>query len=70
VLIHGTATESSRIVVTEVLQPLGIQARETSGPIAPGEAAYAHAVLHPGLKRLLDVRRSSACAIPRTAWSS
>jgi anthranilate phosphoribosyltransferase len=58
VLIHGTATESSRIVVTEVLQPLGIQARETVGPIAPGDAAYVPTqLLHPGLKRLLDVRR-------------
>jgi anthranilate phosphoribosyltransferase len=58
VLIHGTATESSRIVVSEVLQPLGIQARESVGPIAPGEAAYLPTqLLHPGLKRLLDVRR-------------
>jgi anthranilate phosphoribosyltransferase len=58
VLIHGTATESNRIVVTEVLQPLGIQARETVGAIAPGEAAYVPTqLLHPGLKRLLDVRR-------------
>jgi anthranilate phosphoribosyltransferase len=41
-----------------VLQPLGIQARETVGPIAPGEAAYLPTqLLHPGLKRLLDVRR-------------
>jgi anthranilate phosphoribosyltransferase len=58
VLIHGTATESNRIVVTEVLEPLGIQAREAVGPIAPGEAAYLPTqLLHPGLKRLLDVRK-------------
>jgi anthranilate phosphoribosyltransferase len=58
VLIHGTATEASRIVVTEVLEPLGIQARASVGPIAAGEAAYLPTqLLHPGLKRLLDVRR-------------
>ncbi|MBA2963631.1 MULTISPECIES: DNA-binding protein YbiB [Ramlibacter] len=58
VLIHGAATETSRIAVADVLEPLGIQARETVGPIAPGEAAYLPThLLHPGLKRLLDVRR-------------
>ncbi|RYY58170.1 MAG: DNA-binding protein YbiB, partial [Comamonadaceae bacterium] len=58
VLVHGTATEASRIVVTEVLEPLGIHAREAVGPIEPGEAAYLPTgLLLPGLKRLLDVRR-------------
>jgi anthranilate phosphoribosyltransferase len=50
VLIHGTATESSRVGVPEVLAVQGV---------APhGEFAYCPTeLLCPGLKRLLDVRR-------------
>jgi anthranilate phosphoribosyltransferase len=58
VLIHGTATENSRVFVSEVLGALGIGAQAQVAPIAPGTAAYVPTeVLHPGLKRLLDVRR-------------
>ncbi|WP_427911649.1 DNA-binding protein YbiB [Ramlibacter sp. MMS24-I3-19] len=58
VLVHGTATESNRVFVTEVLAALGIAAQAGIGPIAPGTAAYVPIeLLHPGLKRLLDVRR-------------
>ncbi|MBI5276050.1 MAG: DNA-binding protein YbiB [Burkholderiales bacterium] len=58
VLIHGTATESNRVFVHEVLGELGIRARTEVGPIAEGEAAYLPTeLLLPGLKRLLDVRR-------------
>jgi anthranilate phosphoribosyltransferase len=58
VLIHGTATESSRVFVPHVLQALGIHALPEIRAIAPGEAAYAPTeLLSPGLKRLLDVRR-------------
>lgn len=58
VLVHGASTESSRVFITEVLQPLGIPTLERPSPIAPGQAVYAPTeVLHPGLKRLLDVRR-------------
>ncbi|MGZ5180186.1 MAG: DNA-binding protein YbiB [Ramlibacter sp.] len=58
VLVHGTATESSRVFVTEVLGALGIAAQAEIGPIAAGTAAYVPTeLLHPGLKRLLDVRR-------------
>jgi anthranilate phosphoribosyltransferase len=58
VLIHGTATESNRVFVTEVLAPLGIRAQGEVAPIAAGTAVYLPTeVLHPGLKRLLDVRR-------------
>ena len=58
VLIHGTATESSRVFVPHVLQALGIHALPAVRAIEPGEAAYVPTeLLCPGLKRLLDVRR-------------
>jgi anthranilate phosphoribosyltransferase len=57
VLIHGTATESSRVFVPEVLQALGIAALPSIRALMPGEAAFAPTeLLCPGLKRLLDVR--------------
>jgi len=58
VLIHGTATESSRVFVPHVLQALDIHALPAIRPIAPGEAVFVPTeLLCPGLKRLLDVRR-------------
>jgi len=58
VLIHGTATDATRVLVSQVMSSLGLQARTAVGPIAPGEAVFIPTeVLHPGLKRLLDVRR-------------
>jgi len=58
VLIHGTATESNRIFVPNVLEALGIQARLAINSIAAGEVAYVPTeLLSVGLKRLLDVRR-------------
>jgi anthranilate phosphoribosyltransferase len=58
VLIHGTATESSRVFVPQVLQALDIHALPSIRAVEPGEAAYAPTeLLCPGLKRLLDVRR-------------
>ena len=58
VLIHGTATESSRVFVPHVLQAMDVHALSAVRAIAPGEAAYAPTeLLCPGLKRLLDVRR-------------
>ncbi|MDB5882723.1 MAG: anthranilate phosphoribosyltransferase 2 [Ramlibacter sp.] len=57
VLMHGTATESSRVFVPQVLQALGIAALPSIRAIQPGEAAFAPTeLLCPGLKRLLDVR--------------
>ena len=57
VLIHGTATESSRVFVPQVLQALGIAALPSIRAITPGEAAFTPTeLLCPGLKRLLDVR--------------
>ena len=59
VLIHGTATESSRVFVPDVLAALGIRAETEVDAVAEGEAAYVPTeLLHPGLKRLLDVRRA------------
>ena len=58
VLIHGTATESSRIFVSEVLEALEIPAQAAITSIADGELAFIPTeVLCPALKRLLDVRR-------------
>lgn len=58
VLIHGTATENSRVSVPDVLQALAIRAHAAIETIAPGQVAYLPTELfHPGLKRLLEVRR-------------
>jgi anthranilate phosphoribosyltransferase len=57
VLMHGTATESSRVAVPQVLQALDIAALTSIRAVEPGEAAFAPTeLLCPGLKRLLDVR--------------
>ena len=59
VLIHGTATESSRVFVPHVLQALGIHPLPAIRAIGPGEAVFVPTeMLCPGLKRLLDVRRT------------
>ena len=58
VVIHGTATEASRVFVPDVLRALGVHPQESVRPIADGEVLYFPTeVLSPGLKRLLDVRR-------------
>jgi len=59
VLVHGTATESSRIFASEVLSVLDIYALTAIKTIADGEVVFAATeLLCPGLKRLLDVRRA------------
>lgn len=59
VVIHGTATESSRVFVHDVLDALGIHALPALRAIEPGEAAYVPTeMLSPSLKRLLDARRA------------
>ena len=59
VLIHGTATESSRIFISEVLLALGVHAQAVIKKIADGELAFVPTeLLCPALKRLLDVRRA------------
>ena len=58
VLVHGTATESSRVFTSEVLAALDIPAQEAIKMVAPGEVVFAPTeLLLPALKRLLDVRR-------------
>ena len=58
VLIHGTATESSRVYTSKVLLALGIPALLAINNIANGEIAFAPTeLLCPGLQRLLEVRR-------------
>jgi len=58
VLVHGHATESTRVFTAEVLAALGVPALSTIGPLLPGEVVFAATeLLSPGLKRLLDVRR-------------
>ena len=59
VLIHGTATESSRVFTSEVLLALDIPAQTAIKTIATGTVAFAPtALLHAGLQRLLEVRRT------------
>ena len=58
VLVHGTATESTRIYTSKVLLSLGLHAQVAIKTIANGEIAFAPTeVLCAGLARLLDVRR-------------
>ncbi len=58
VLLHGTATESSRVFTSEVLAALDVPAQEAIKSIANGAVHFEPtAVLCPGLQRLLDVRR-------------
>ena len=59
VLVHGTATESSRVFTSEVLVALDIPSQSAIKSIAPGEVMFAPTeLLLPALKRLLDVRRA------------
>ncbi|MBY0466965.1 MAG: DNA-binding protein YbiB [Burkholderiales bacterium] len=58
VLVHGCETENNRISSQKVLSSLGIKALSAIENIKPGQVAFAPTdLLHPGLKRLLDVRR-------------
>jgi anthranilate phosphoribosyltransferase len=58
VLIHGTATESTRVYTAHVLAALGIPAQVTVQAIAPGTVQFVPThVLCAGLQRLLEVRR-------------
>jgi len=58
VVMHGTATESTRITSQDVLSAMGVTALSQARPVAAGEVVLAPTeVLNPHLKRLLDVRR-------------
>jgi anthranilate phosphoribosyltransferase len=59
VLVHGTPTEDSRVPSAAVLAELGIGPSLPTERIAPGSVRFIDTeALHPGLKRLLDVRRA------------
>ena len=59
VLVHGTATESSRVFTSEVLAALDIPAQAAIKSVATGEVVFVPTeLLLPALKRLLDVRRA------------
>jgi anthranilate phosphoribosyltransferase len=58
VVVHGTATESTRITSQDVLSAMGVTALSQARAVAAGEVVFAPTeVLNPNLKRLLDVRR-------------
>ncbi len=59
VLVHGAATENRRVFASEVLALLDVPAMTRIAPLAAGQVAFAPTeLLCPGLKRLLDVRRT------------
>ncbi|MDD2810198.1 DNA-binding protein YbiB [Rhodoferax sp.] len=58
VVVHGSASEDTRISTQNVLLDLGIPAQTAITKIAVGEVQFVPtALLSPGLARLLDVRR-------------
>ena len=58
VLVHGTATESSRVSSQQVLSALGQAPETVIKPLARGTVQFVPTeLLCPGLQRLLDVRR-------------
>ncbi|MGH8821392.1 MAG: DNA-binding protein YbiB, partial [Rhodoferax sp.] len=59
VLVHGTATESTRVYTSEVLAALDVPSQVAIKTIASGEVAFVPTrLLCAGLQRLLDVRRA------------
>jgi anthranilate phosphoribosyltransferase len=59
VLVHGTATEDKRITSEAVLAALGQPVSTSVADLSAGQCAYLRTeLLSPGLKRLLDVRRT------------
>jgi len=58
VMIHGMATESTRVSAQNVLSALAVPAQEAIETIAAGSVQFVPTgLLCPGLQRLLDVRR-------------
>ena len=58
VVVHGCSTESGRISAQKVLEALDIKAQTAIESIAASQVQYVPtALLHPGLQRLLEVRR-------------
>ncbi len=58
VVVHGMATESTRVTAQNVLLALGVPSQVAIEEVATGSVHYVPtALLCPGLQRLLDVRR-------------
>ena len=58
VMMHGTPTESTRVLSSEVLEALDVRSSTAIDSIAPGQLAFVPTeLLCPAMKRLLDVRR-------------
>jgi anthranilate phosphoribosyltransferase len=58
VVVHGVATESTRVFTSDVFAALGYPPRDRIEGVKPGNAAFfPTALLCPGLQRLLDVRK-------------
>ncbi len=58
VLIHGSASESTRVYTSKVLESLGTHSATAINSVADGEVVFAPTeLLCPGLQRLLEVRR-------------
>lgn len=58
VLVHGGASEDTRVTSQAVLQSLGVSPMQSVQRVEAGTACFAPtALLQPGLARLLDVRR-------------
>jgi len=58
VLVHGSATETSRVLASNVLEALDVPQLTTIRQISSSEVGFAPTeLLNPALKRLLDVRR-------------
>ncbi|MBE2263187.1 MAG: DNA-binding protein YbiB [Burkholderiaceae bacterium] len=59
VVVHGTPTEEKRVFAADVFAALGRAPLPAIGPVRAGEAVFLPTeLLCPGLKRLLDVRRT------------
>ena len=68
VLVHGTPTEDARVSSQAVLAALGIDPSAPHERIDNGRVHFvATEALHPGLKRLLDVRRAIGLRNPAHA---
>jgi anthranilate phosphoribosyltransferase len=58
VVMHGQATESTRVTSQEVLSAMGVAALDQTRAVVAGEVVFAPTeMLNANLKRLLDVRR-------------
>ena len=65
VLMHGTATESTRVFASKVLEVSNHPCWDAIKTLAPGELAFAPTgLLCPGLAHLLDVRRTGGLRNP------